>query len=265
MDIQSYVGRTSPVSVKCNGDARYPCPSCGGKDKLEVSTTGLFYCHKCELKGKFGTGGAGTRAVESTTAVGEDRLDLYMPAPLDSPHVAYLEGRGYKGQLLRDLDPYTGPNDNYVYLPVTTMWSTSPQYFIGRAINDQQLRYLNPRGDHFRSRRSELLWGSHRFRFGPRRLVVCEGIFDAVWGRDRVATFGLQVSTKQMEAIADMEPEEVVVCFDATARSQAITMAGRLSKYYTGPIRVATLPGTTDPDDLRQDCEQYIDAAERVA
>lgn len=108
------------------------------------------------------------------------------------------------------------------------------------------------------------MWGLHRLLRPPQRLVLCEGVFDAVWGDDRLAVLGSSLSPRQCENIARLCPREVLIAFDRDAWREAVVAATALARHYCGPIWTVKLPWHADLGELKQTGEKYLSKPERL-
>jgi hypothetical protein len=240
------------------------CPECLGRGKLEVNPVNReWFCHKC------GVGGAveGRVSVRQPAPCSKQESieGMFSPVQSDGMHLGYLRSRGLKRKEITALCPHYGPELMRVYLPVFLPGSDQPAYMIGRTMIGEEPRYRNPPMNLFPRRRNELLWGLHRFQGPVERVVVCEGILDAVWGKDRVATLGKVVSDRQIEMLTRIALKEIVLMPDGDALAAAMETAGRIARRWFGRIRLVRLPYGCDPDGLGREGDKLIEKGERIA
>jgi len=278
MNVQSYLNSATPVGVKGDGTALlYNCPSCRGKSKLEVESSGLFYCHKCGSGGRLprnyrrrgrsllrGPDYAGPVAAAKTVSTCQYTFD---PISSTSTQYEYLaNGRELTASSILSLRPCWGPSEQYVYFPIYNLGTPSPIYFFGRALNDDtKPRYYNCPRRWFPESHPGMLWGLHRRRTREDHVVICEGIFDAAWGDDRVATLGKQVGRRQVQTLASLRPGRFTIMFDGEATTASTKLAMDLARACPSEIYIAELPFDKDPDQLKEEGETYIRDAVRFA
>jgi DNA primase len=238
-----------------------PFPECRGRSKLEVSPTKrVYYCHKCEKKGKitesFFARGTGGLLPRPDINLRED----FEPARVDSSQWSYLNGvRKIPHHLIRELRPYKGPDVRRAYFPLYEPHSEEPCLFVGRLILKQTTGFISPSWwappeDQCLVKKSWCLWGLHRFRDQVPHVVLCEGIFDAIWEPDRLALLGKRITDKQVESILKFGPEEITILLDGFGAGDDTKAASlRIGEVlcvagFRGPIYRINLPPGTDPD-----------------
>ena len=241
-----------PVAYKGDGSPIYNCPTCGGRRKLEVSLKGLWYCHKCGVGGKTDAPGGSSRA--------SSPRDYYFEKakPTNQVIMGYLRStRKLGSREIRDLRPHTGHSLAHFYSPVYAWRETLPCYWVGRMVVPLAgvSPYWYPPSGSMLFRKTEVLWGLHRIPDRPKTLVLCEGIFDAVHRRDRVALLGKHCSEAQARIVRGLHPREVVVMLDGDAKEESIRVCEAVSRYFPGPIYQARLPEGEDPDSYRKEVE----------
>ena len=247
--MSSYLKSSVPQGTKSDGSKLYPCPLCHGRKKLEVDRDNrLWFCHKCGVGGKLGDHNqlvrAGIVPIEP-----EDHTRYYSPASPESPQWIYLRRfRGLSDKLIKELNPHVGPSLVRVYLPCYELGASAPCYFIGRAIFDGFERYQCPPLEYFAKRKSQCLWGLHRIRGSQSLTVVCEGIFDAVWEKNRVAILGKSISDQQVDILRRITTEEICVLLDGEAAAEGAQACKRIAKRWAGRVSLARLPLDLDPD-----------------
>ena len=247
------VVRGSPAGRKGDGTPLFNCPCCGGKAKLEFHPIrGVWHCHKCHEGGSLRPGRRPKPRWEPLEPF-QDVLGRFQPAQ-EHPRVRryLLEVRKLPTGLLEPLRPHRGPTDLRVYLPLYRLGGVEPVNFVGRLMSDSETaflpRYWNAPLGMFPVRKSETVWGLHRVRIGQPRLVICEGVFDAIWHPDRVALLGKSLSRDQREVIRTIGPREVVILLDGDAPGEASRIGMELSEVLSCPIWTVRLPADRDPD-----------------
>ena len=249
VSIENYIKSAQSRGVKANGDQQYDCPYCHGRGKFEVSRSrGLWYCHKCTHGGKLSSK-PGTYFGQGKRAARSFDLSEYHPTLKNSLHYRYLrEQREIPEDLIAQMEPHRGPYPLVIYFPAYGLGSSRPVFFQGRSLIDgTEPKYFNTGG----CSKSEVLWGLHRIQRSPKRLVLCEGIFDAVWGSNRVALFGKTISLPQLKIIERVSPQEVTVFLDGSARKESMAVGEAVARHWSGRVSVWWILGNKDPDDLR--------------
>ena len=253
------------VSVKGDGvSAYYPCNTCGGKATREVNhKLKIWYCHKCGIGGREKSSEAyKSGAMDQESEKWEDTFHEAGPRSILRQ---YLKVRGLTPKLIRDLKPHWGPNLFRVYFPLYLPWNPEPQYFVGRGIFETVTpKYVNPPMKMFKRRRNELVWGMHRFKTPVKELIVCEGILDAVWGKNRVALLGMTMNDAQRDLLLQMVTKEIIVMLDGGEEKAASRIVERIASSWSGRVSIVHLPPRTDPGDLRGNDSKWIKERERV-
>lgn len=240
----------TPRRYKGDGSVYYDCPSCKGRGKLEVSANGAVWC--CHKQGVGGIVSIKSRP-EHTCDITESTLDQYTPCKAGQAQMIFLQKhRRLPLNLVDELRPHTGPSLFRVYLPLYEYGSQTPAYFVGRAMFDGLERYYNPRLGDFLKRKSQLLWGLHRPNFPVETLVLCEGVFDAVWLPNSAALLGSSISDAQVQLVPRLVTQEVIVLLDGDAHAKANVIARKISLQWAGKVSVARLPHGKDPDELHR-------------
>ena len=244
------------------------CPVCGREKLYESRETGLFFCQRCQHKGK--KGGRDLPPKEPLPQVDQLQLELTgllsgNPLPtnegllkgtglpegfrpfFDGGWVVPAHLRGFMKQrgLLRDdlLDwglgtTSIGPMKGRLIFPVVTKGEVTYQ---ARLVSGDGPKYLNPAGT-----KGAFLYGFDRvgMRDGP--VVICEGVFDviAVWraGGTAVGLMGKACTSTQREMLLGLK-RELIVGLDADALKDAKKLSSELDG-----VRVLTLPDGEDPD-----------------
>jgi hypothetical protein len=261
ISVDQYIRTARPRGSKGSSSSIYDCPNCNGKRKLEVHRVRrIFYCHKC------GTGGVldghPSKKVQVETEVQFDPAVFLQYTKLHPglPGWKYLrEKRNIPGPLIHQLRPHKGPSLAFVYFPLYELAASCPCYFIGRSIlQSSSLRYLNPVEGLFPVTKTDVLWGLHRIWPREDELILCEGVFDAVWKRNRLALMGKTLSLRQLQIIQEINPKRVSVMLDSEARKEAGSLCQRLATHTSKRIDYFELPKGKDPDDMRDtDMERF--------
>jgi len=238
---------------KSDGSFLYDCPQCNGKGKLELTRDRrLWYCHKCGNGGKSELfRGQVVREFEKKTFTAEE---FQLIEDQQDPRYRYLsEKRGMTQQMINDLRPHSGGQWYIVYFPLygTINYYTHPTYFVGRSLFNDEPKYRNPPLTQFPAGgKSKNLWGLHRLSNTTKDIVLCEGIFDAIWGKNRFALLGKTISQRQIDIIRRIGPTEITVFLDGNTQRESILIAKTLAHQMSRPIWTVDTPGGKDPDDL---------------
>lgn len=244
------------------------CPKCCREKLYENRETGLFFCQRCQHKGK--KGGQDLAPKEPLPQI--DQLQLELTGLLSGapvvPNESVLRGtglpegfrpffdggwnvpahlRGFMKQrgLLRDdlLDwglgtTLVGPMRGRLVFPVVTKGEVTYQ---ARLVSGDGPKYLNPAGT-----KGAFIYGFDRvgMREGP--VIVCEGVFDviAVWraGGTAVGLMGKACTAIQQGMLMGLK-RELIVCLDADARKDSRKLSHELDN-----ARIINLPHGEDPD-----------------
>lgn len=243
-------------SKKQDGSTVYDCPKCDGRGKLEITPNGkLWFCHKCQVGGKHHPGSGPKKVLENTQrpkGFGSPHHYELITKPQDPRYRYLLVKRGLTHKMVDEMRPCNGGPWYVVYFPLYRFGKyDEPVYFVGRSIFDDHPKYRNPPMSGFPlGGKSKNVWGLHRLCKSARHLVLCEGVFDAVWERNRLALMGKNISEDQVEIIHKIEPREITVFLDNDAQRDAILVCKILSKRVSCSIWNATPPTGKDPDDL---------------
>lgn len=260
----AYLRKAEPEGWKADGTPLYYHPLCRGHRKLDVDwQKGVWFCYKC------GKGGAvHTKRRPSGGPVweekGEPRFD---PARREGLLWRYLsDTRGLTRSEIADLRPHSGADPFRVYFPVYALGRTSPCYWVGRSILQSHVpAYLEPRISSVAYRKSDVLWGLHRIQGTVKSLTICEGVFDAVHDRSRLALLGKRLSPAQAEILSRIDSEEITILLDGDAIYDTYAALRILSHRYHGAVYIVELPIGTDPDELGEKVEGWIKRRARVA
>ena len=277
--IDTYLRSAIPKGVKGDGTALlYDCPHCRSVGRLEVTTDrrpALWFCHKCARGGRVGDGLrsrlSALRCNRDTSSGGSGGIlppTQYLPVSPGTLQYEYLLARRRLPlDRISTLRPcVNGADVRYVHFPIYDLGNPTPIYYFGRALEDgTQPRYYNAPRRLFPQSHSGMLWGLHRRRRGESNVTICEGIFDAVWADDRVATLGKSVGRAKVRTLAGLRPDRFTIMFDGAAGQSAKVLALELARTCPSEIYIAHLPPGSDPDDLGDEGESYIQDAERFA
>lgn len=248
-----------PQGYKADGSRYYRCPVCHGNKKLEVSATGrLWFCHKC--------GEGGRCDLQPKQQQPEREMKEWKLRPMDPSAwgATYLKRRGL-GDFWEELCPHSGPSPLRVYLPIYEGRGTAPASWTARAICEgAEPKYLNPPLQLCRKRKSHLLWGLHRLSHPLDRVVLVEGIFDAVWSQDRLALLGKTISPIQIQLLKRWVLDEITVMLDGDAHYAAAKVADTLVRNWKGKVSIIHLPAGMDPDTLGAAGNKWVQKRERV-
>lgn len=121
-------------------------------------------------------------------------------------------------------------------------------YYTGRTLLGHEKKYLNPDSELVPKGKAEFLFNLDAARLN-RTAVIVEGILDAIRvGRNAIALMGKTISDIQLEKLLLAKFEDVLVCLDGDARTEAIELAGVLQPHFS--TWIAFLPDNLDPDRL---------------
>lgn len=264
--ISQWINGREPQKVLPGGEALYQCPLCKKNQRLQVNKRkGVWHCHKCGLGGRLPkTGKESSALLEGEFFEESGSLEDYSPITRDGVHWKYLTGRGLKPHVIFDLHPHYGPVNTLVYFPLYRPYEERPCYFTGRSIlQSATAPYHNPAEGTFRYKKSELLWGLHRSgREFFQHIILCEGIFDAVWQPDGLALMGKSISPSQVETLKGLGPIEITILLDGDAHEEAYQIACHLNGA-AEVISTCLLPSGKDPDDYKKSFP-HLRARERV-
>lgn len=250
------------------------CPSCGREKLYENTGTGLFFCHKCQHKGR--RGGSKRDALPSEPLPQLEQLQLDLGGLLSGesfdiepekvegtglpeefvpffdggwavpPHLrGFMKGRGLNRDDLLSWGLGTCPSGLYrgrLVIPVVTRGEVT---FQARLTSGEGPKYLNPAGT-----KGAFIHGFDRvdMRSGP--VLICEGVIDAisVWraGGVAVALMGKSCSSLQVDLLKSLK-RDLIVCLDGDAKKDAKFLSSQL-----GGLPSVHLEGDLDPDSFLQ-------------
>lgn len=270
--LESALGRGIPSGG--GGEVRYACPFCltrghgeDTKNHLYVNEfKGVFYCHRCNSKGVISYlyelfGVEGERAAIPTADILDEirgflegkislEEDLKYPCEVE-PVVPGMKGytylcgaRGYSDWVIHEHRIVEGVHPKYgrrVFVP--TYVRGKIKYWVGRAIDGQQPKYINPPVP------KTCIFNLNNVPAG-RPLIICEGVFSAIschcWA---TALYGKTCTPSQLLALQRFNPPMYLIALDGDAREEAVALAESLVA--TGkPVRIIEIPDGEDPDSL---------------
>lgn len=265
--MSEYLKDRTPSGFKSDGSKYYECPVCLGRKKLEVDyKRPLWYCHKCgrggRLSGVLPIGNA-HEFMEKTCLLEGDGLEFFKKLTSSSAHWEYLrKKRGVPHKTIENvLRPHSGPDPLVVYFPVYRLGSDIPANFTGRCIMEWGSS-MTPPSSLFPDRLHSLFWGLHRLKTPVETLVLCEGVFDAVWERNRLALMGKTLSDGQRETLSRLSPTEIRIMLDGDTKEEPSVLASKLMDIGC-PVYVDRIPVGDDPDSFRDRTPVIVDS-ERV-
>ena len=271
--LESVLGRGVPSGG--GGETRYACPFCPtrghGEDikgHLYVNEfKGVFYCQKCNSKGVIpylndllGIESWAAPPVPTSDILDEIRSflegkisleeDLKYPCEV-GPIVPGMKGytylcgaRGYSDWVINEHRIVEGIHPKYgrrVFVP--TYEGAKIKYWVGRAIDGQQPKYINPPVP------KTCVFNLNNVPPG-RPLIICEGVFSAIschpWA---TAIYGKTCTSAQLLVLKRFDPPMYMIALDGDARREAVALADSLVA--TGkPVRIIEIPDGEDPDSL---------------
>lgn len=260
------------------GELRYQCPFCKEQGhryddyKLYVNSyTGLFWCHRCESKGRIHfdsllVSGSNTdvygmleNMISSTSSNDESREDeesdyFMIPQGVPTPGTLawdYLINRGITPV---DMSFYSiripGIHDpkemfNRIIIPNRVISNIWTDMYVARTYIDDKIRYRNPPA----SKAHDLVFNLHRIPQNPDRIILNEGAINSIIaGNDSVAAFGKHVSDIQLMSILSKNPKKIYVSLDTDARELAEELCDKIICYGNCEVYLVELPEARLPD-----------------
>lgn len=118
---------------------------------------------------------------------------------------------------------------------------------------DPEQKYYNPPGSH----KALAVWNIQNITKDD-IVVITEGVFSGLAATrnlknvaQAVSIFGKSVSDAQARMIAEVNPKEIVLCFDGDVSKKEIVLNfNKFRKLYAGNITVLKLSGNEDPDNI---------------
>jgi hypothetical protein len=250
------------------------CPSCGREKLYENRDSGLFYCQRCQHKGKRGGSKRDALPSEPLPQLEQLQLDLggllsgqsfdiepekvegtglpeeFVPffdggwaVPL---HLrGFMKGRGLTRDDLLSWGLGTCPSGLYrgrLVIPVVTRGEVT---FQARLTSGEGPKYLNPAGT-----KGAFIHGFDRvdMRSGP--VLICEGVIDAisVWraGGVAVGLMGKSCSALQRDLLTSLK-RDLIICLDGDAPRDAKSLSTQL-----GGCPIINIEDGSDPDSFLQ-------------
>ena len=255
-------------------ELRYQCPFCRDQGlryddyKMYVNARkGLWWCHRCESKGKIEfdpllTSGSNTEVYDQLDKwmnsvvqnqeikkEDEEESDYFLiPSGIPMPNTLawdYLISRGINPS---DMSFYSiripGLNDpksmfSRIVIPNRVISNIWTDMYVARTYIDDKVRYKNPSS----SKAHDLVFNLHRIPQNPDRIIINEGAINSIIaGRDSVATFGKHVSDSQLMSILAKNPKKIYVSLDVDAREIAEDLCNRLVSYGDAEVYLVELP-----------------------
>lgn len=264
-----------PYRKTSTGEVRINCPFCNDvKWHLYINEQKrVFHCFRCEQSGsiarlfRFLADGEPIPTVPRPQFLSqdEDDADIVLPEGFTTNFTMTQEGRlAWEYLLSRNLTPTQierygigyamwGKYRGRVIVPITHRGRVVS--FVARAyVSGLTPKVLNPSAEEA-SPPSHYLFNLDQALFYP-KVVLVEGVFDAlttgiVDGEYcAVATFGKQLTNRQLAQLCEAGFKEVVFAWDTRdAVPQILTFARALLPFFRS-VRVAFLPGEEDPNSL---------------
>lgn len=229
------------------------CPNCQ-KDYLRPMRQG-FYCFSCGQR--TGDSHIGSAAVGADNS--QQRVRQSLALPLDLVKLAWLESKyGITEAVAREFDLqqclYRGKE--WIYLPI---WGPERKEihaqlrFYGKADNDHKYKtfYRLPKGT---------FWFSEYFRYHIaqqryNRIVICEGIFDAIRCAEfvpAVAIMGSYLTTAQKSGILNISHEDTkfIIAMDPDAFEAGVKIAKQLGSGRCRVLQLSDDPAGLSSSDL---------------
>lgn len=255
-------------------EALFKCGECG-RPKLYVnSSSGAFYCVRCEYAGNV----LRMRGQMSDVIVEPDPVRVIIPPTLrdvraESLHspalITYMLTRGFTEQMLYDLQIKESDFFGEIYVRVadergavvdsTRKWINLqgaiifPIYDNGYRGYQARYIYATDKGKRWMSapgvKRKTLIYNADR-AFAPENdyFVVAEGIpASSAFEPHGVATFGKGYSDAQVARMCAAPQKRIYVAYDGDAQAESHKLGATLAE--TGKdVRVVPFSGTEDPD-----------------
>ncbi len=138
-----------------------------------------------------------------------------------------------------------------------------PLYFKEKVVNYlardvtgiSELKYLNCPNTESIINTNDLLYGEDYIEEEQERLVLCEGVFDAirVGKGTAVGMFGKKISTVQLEKIINWNIKtEIVILLDGDAMVDALELKGELRAFVKCKVNVVVLNSGQDPASMKK-------------
>jgi hypothetical protein len=249
------------------------CPRPGCIDKsghVDVFLDRRFYvCYKCGKGGPIIIDVPAYENVNKSTTGDQVKLDVDGVRRDFSEQIhpgdrywKYLTGRGFLRDEINRMDPRKGNDPGRVYFPIRNLRG-EVTYVTGRSIlPNPRMKWWFPTGT---PGKSNNLWGIHLMENRADEMILTEGVFDAVWGKNRLAIFGKSASVAQINLMATLNPKRIIIALDFDAEMAALKLGNWIAMNLSVPIFKSKLPKGSDPCDLGIEGQDVIlDTAERI-
>lgn len=244
------------------------CPVCGKEKHLYVSlihVRGLFICFRCQLRGKLDQ----DIVLPNPTY---NRKELFVPdtKPVygSKPEEGFYTEEAYNylhekrkidEDKIKQLRPFVRRGEKRVFFPVYDYGKIV--YAVGRLFDPYGLRYL----DIGNKTIFTVPWNNYE-----KRIVVVEGVFDAIATPDGLALCGKYMSYYQEfkfhELIENLNTEpEIVVCLDADAFEKTYLMYTRLGLYYKNVKALKLQEKLKDPEQARDLMPNFLEQLSKLS
>lgn len=245
----------------------FRCPKCN-HNKLYVNTTnGLYHCFRCDYKGvlKARVSLQDVKNKQDITALNQivkkDNNELtlvyFESLNLTDAQKTALKNRGLTDTDIRYYNICGRSKDNRIQIPnfvkgcftdVLCAW----QYDKSK-VNKYSPKYLNSEG----TKKSETLFNIYNIESNINQIIICEGIFNAITaGKNAVASYGCNISDKQIQLIIDKKPKSILIAYDSDQPGVegSLKVIDKLKAInYNGVVEYVLLPNGIDINDLGHD------------
>ena len=232
------------------------CPKCHDENDCWINLRlGIFHCWVCGYSGRLNSREKVPIRVKPKR-IHAKSIEL-PPVTVDNFLVKYLKSRGVPLSAIGEMGIgicKSGRYSSRVIIPVRE--GKRLVGFVARSINGAEPKYLYPSG--FKK-------SQHLFTYKPsRRVVVVEGVFDALRHEGCVAILGSSLSDVQMAKIISLGPERVTVFLDPDAFERALEICKKL-RYYVPTFLVKNWHLSKDPGDLgEKEFRSLVESAEEI-
>jgi len=163
--------------------------------------------------------------------------------------VTYLQNRGLGMDWIVKHNVGYCPDGPYIDRVIFPMFHHGDcVYWVARSI----IPDVKPKTKHPAGVRRPV-WTFEPPRKSARRLIIVEGLFDAIPCPDSVALLGSTASRSQLDFLLKLRPKEYILMFDGDKAGidGAVKLGTRLQERTEAPVTVVELPDGLDPADLR--------------
>lgn len=266
--------------------AKCPNPTCENPyNHFNISlVTGLFHCYRCGFSGNFYYLGRYLKGnkfnLKNTLKEYESNITFEMlesiyskeTQPLEIPDwtvdtkelkgnsllvrraLEYLKSRGIDRETATHYQMRLGLSDkykNHVIMPVVEEGVV--KNFVARRFKGKGKRYTGPLSSEGYVKKSQLFWGLDNVGKERYRIIVVEGIFDAIAllqkGYPTIALLGKDISIVQVKKIVELTKrnvETVTILMDEGFLKEAIKI-GHYLEGFVETILIAQMLGEGDP------------------